>query len=388
MSLPSVPAPVPGGASLFGLDPTFTNLNHGSVGAVPLTVRNRRRLITDELEHDPRGFFKSRVRRVTAARHAVAGLVGADPELTAFVTNVTTGSAVVLHSLGLRSGDEVVTTIHGYGAIGFNVDAYAPAGVVHKVADMPLIPTDDEVVDGILAQVTDRTRLVICDHITSATARLFPIARIAAELRSRGVPLLVDAAHVPGHIPADVTALGADFWVGNLHKWAFAPRGSALLTVAPEWKDRIRPLVISWENEAGYPVAVEYNGTDDWTNYLAAPAGVELLDDLGPELVAAHNRRLAHYGLSVLSKALNVETPDAGPSELAMRLVFLPEGVGDTQEKCARIEQAVRDELRTELTVNSFGGTGTMRVAAQIYNTPADYERLADRLPALLHSLT
>lgn len=387
MSHPSAPAPVPGGASLFGLDPTFTNLNHGSVGAVPLTVRNRRRLITDELERDPRGFFKTRVPRVTAARHAVAGLVGADPELTAFVTNVTTGTAVVLHSLGLTTGDEVVTTVHGYGAVGFNVDAYAPAGVVHKVADMPLLPTDDEVVDGILAQVTDRTRLVICDHITSATARLLPIERINTELRSRGVPLLVDAAHVPGHLPADVTALGADFWVGNLHKWAFAPRGSALLTVAPEWKDRIRPLVVSWENEAGYPVAVEYNGTDDWTNYLAAPAGVELLADLGLERVQTHNRQLAHYGLSVLSKALNVETPDSGPSDLAMRLVFLPEGVGDTQEKCARIEQAVRDELRTELTVNAFGGRGTMRIAAQIHNTPADYERLADRLPALLHSL-
>ncbi|MEV0651295.1 aminotransferase class V-fold PLP-dependent enzyme [Phytomonospora sp. NPDC050363] len=387
MSHPSAPAPVPGGASLFGLAPDFTNLNHGAVGAVPLTVRNRRRLITDELELDPRGFFKTRVERVTAARHAVVGLVGADPELSSFVTNVTTGTAIVLRSLDLTAGDEVVTTVHGYGAIGYNVDAYAPAGVIHKVADMPLIPTDDEVVDGILAQITDRTRLVICDHVTSATARLFPIARIAAELRSRGVPLLVDAAHVPGHLPADVTALGADFWVGNLHKWAFAPRGTALLAVTPEWKNRIRPLVVSWEHEAGYPVAVEYNGTDDWTNWLAAPAGIELLTDLGPERVQAHNRELAHYGLSVLSKALNVETPDAGPSDLAMRLVFLPEGVGDTQEKCGVIEQAVRERLRTELTVNAFGGTGTMRIAAQIHNRPADYERLADRLPALLHSL-
>ena len=388
MSHPSAPAPVPGGASLFGLDPTFTNLNHGSVGAVPLTVRNHRRLITDELERDPRGFFKTRVERTEAARAAGAELIGADPELTAFVTNVTTGAAIVLHSLGLTAGDEIVTTNHGYGAVGYNVDAYAPAGVVHKVAELALFSTDQQVVDAILAQLTDRTRLVICDHITSATAQLLPIERISTELRARGIPLLVDAAHVPGHIPVNVTALGADFWVGNLHKWAFAPRGTALLAVAPQWKQRIRPLVVSWQNESGYPVAVEYNGTDDWTNWLASPYGIELLHDLGAERVQTHNRELAHYGLCVVSKALNADIPDDGPTDLAMRLVVLPDGVGDTPDKAARIEAAVRDELRTELTVNAFAGQGTMRIAAQIYNRPADYERLADRLPALLHSLS
>lgn len=388
MSHPFVPEPVPGGAVLFGHDPAMDNLNHGSVGSVPLSVRHHRRLITDELERDPRGFFKTRVERVAAARRAGAELVGADPELTAFVTNMTTGAAIVLNSLGLAAGDEVITTDHGYGAIGYNVDAHVVhSGVVHKIAEVPLTPTDDEVVNAVLGQVTDRTKLAIIDHITSATARLFPIERLARELRSRGVPLLVDAAHVPGHLPVDVTALGADFWVGNLHKWAFAPRGTALLVVSPEWKDRIRPLVVSWQQASGYPVAVEYNGTDDYTNWLASPYGIELLHDLGFERVRDHNRRLAHYGQSVLAKALSVEVPDPGLTDLAMRLVILPPGVGDTEEKAAVIEDAIRRRLGVELTVNPFGGQGTMRIAAQIHNRPAQYDSLADRLPALLHSL-
>lgn len=388
MPLFTAPEPLPGARSLFTLDPEMTHLNHGSLGAVPLPVRRAHTLVTDELEADPRGFFKDRVRRVTATRVRLAEYVGADPERTALVTNIVTGVSQVLRALELAAGDEIVTTDHGYGAVGFNVDAYARrAGVVRKVAAVPLTPTDEELVAAIGEQLTDRTRLVICDHITSATARLFPVGKLAAALREREVPLLVDAAHVPGHIDADIEGIGADFWIGNLHKWCFTPRGTAMLNVAPRWVDRMAPLMESWEHEAGFPVATEYNGTDDFTGWLAAVAGVELLADLGVDRVRRHNSELAYYGQSVLARALGVAVADDAPGPLAMRLVPLPDGVGTTDDASDVIEEAVRSQLRTELTVNSFGGRGVLRLAAQVYNTPADYEGLAERLPGLLERL-
>jgi isopenicillin-N epimerase len=388
MSLVAPPQPIPHAWSMFGLDPDMTHLNHGSVGAVPLRVRQARRVITDELESDPRGFFKRRVEVTEAARVQCAEFLAASPDTSAFVRNVTIGVAHVLHAMELSAGDEIVTTDHGYGAVDFNVAGYVRShGVVHRVARVPLTPTDDEVVDAVLATVTARTRLVICDHITSMTARLLPVARLAARLREQGVALLVDAAHIPGHLPAEVAAIGADFWVGNLHKWAFAPRGTAMLSVSPQWAPRMRPFVESWQYADGYPVSMEFNGTDDFTGWLAAPAGIAMLRELGVERVRAHNAALAHYGQQVVAKALGVAVDDPEPSPLAMRLIPLPAGLGATLADSGRIESAIREQLSTELAVNSRHGVGLLRIAAQIYNTPADFERLAERLPDLLTSL-
>lgn len=385
MSPVQPPEPILDPTGCFGLSPTFTHLNHGSVGAVPTVVQEERQRITAELESDPRGFFKQRGERTAAARAECAVFLGMSEPSACFVTNVTTGVALTLHALGLVEGDEVVTTNHGYGAVDLAINAHVrAAGVVHRVASISLTPTTEEVVEAIVAELTPATKLVICDHITSATARLFPVRELAAQLRQRGVALLVDAAHVPGHIDTSVSELGADFWVGNLHKWAFAPRGCALLSVSQRWRERMRPLVTSWADSEGYPAALEFNGTDDFTGWLASPAGPRWLQKLGIDDVRQHNSALATYGQHVLADAVGTPIADPQPQGLAMRLVELPSGYGTTPESALWLENEIRARLRTELAVTSFRGRGIMRVAAQIYNTPADYERLASRLPAFL----
>lgn len=382
------PEPVPGARSLFDIDFRLTYLNHGAFGAVPLPVRRTRRLLNDRMETDPVEYFRQRVDLTVAARHEVAEFLRLPAGRTAFVRNATTAAALALHAVDLREGDEVITTDHGYGAVGFNVDEVARrTGAVHRVVALPTTPDDDRVVAAITAAVTDRTRLVIVDQITSATARLFPIARLAAALADHPTALFVDGAHAPGHLELDVDIPGIDFWVGNLHKWLFAPRGTALLTVAEPWVGRTRPFVESWDRDSGFPVSVESNGTDDFTGWLAAPAGVAVMRDLGPERVRRHNAALVRYGQTVIAEALGVAVADPGPGPLAMRLVPLPDGHGTDQESARRIGTAIRDRLDTVVAVNSFHGRGMMRIAAQVYNTPEDYRHLADRLPGLLADL-
>lgn len=388
MSAVVAPTPIPAAQTFFGLDPDMTHLNHGSVGAVPFEVRQIRRALNDEMEKDPRGFFKSRVERTTAAREVCASFVGAPSQRTALVTNVTAGVAQALRAMELSTGDEVITTNHGYGAVDFNIAQYVKSvGVIHRVARLELNPSDDEVIETIMDSVTSRTKLVVCDHVSSMTARLFPIIELSRALRNVGVALLVDAAHVPGHIETDVAAINADFWVGNLHKWAFAPRGSALLAVSPQWVSRIRPFVESWAFDQGFPVSLEFNGTDDFTGWLASPAGISFLNGLGLTKVREHNSALAQYGQHVLADALEMTIDDPQPSPLAMRIIRLPKGIADTPQTAAHAEDEIRRRLRTELAVSCFDGTGVMRIAAQIYNSAADYESLARQLPKMLASL-
>ncbi|RKN49652.1 aminotransferase class V-fold PLP-dependent enzyme [Micromonospora endolithica] len=390
MSVPQPPDPIPGARLLFSLDPAVSHLNHGSFGAVPIGVQRAQQRLRDETEANPLRFFTLGLTdRLAHTRRHLATFLGADPDGTALVPNATTGVAVVLQSFGLRPGDEVLTTDHGYGAVDLSIARECRrTGAVTRALRVPLSATDEEVVQIVRSGLRPgRTRLLVVDQLTSPTARLLPVAAVVAVAREHGVPVLVDAAHAPGMLPGTVAGVGADFWVGNLHKWAYAPRGTAVLVVAEPWRQRIEPLVVSWEQESGFPGHVEWQATTDYTAWLAAPVGLFTLRSLGLDRVRAHNAALAAYGQRVLGDALGVpptELPDPGGPGVAMRIVPLPPGVATDLEAARALRARIAARLATEVSVAGWAGRGWLRVCGQVYNTADEYERLAARLPALL----
>ncbi|MFI7281212.1 aminotransferase class V-fold PLP-dependent enzyme [Micromonospora chersina] len=390
MTVPQPPEPIPGARLLFSLDPSVSHLNHGSFGAVPIVVQRAQQRLRDEMESNPLRFFtQGLVDRIAHTRRHLAAFLGADPDGTALVGNATTGAAVVLQSLALGPGDEVVTTDHGYGAVGLSVEREcARTGAVSRTLPVPLAATDEEVVEIVRAGLRPgRTRLLIVDQITSPTARLFPTAAIVGVAREHGIPVLVDAAHAPGMLPTTVASVGADFWVGNLHKWAYAPRGTAALVVAEPWRERIQPLVVSWEQGSGYPTRVEWQATLDYTGWLAAPVGLFTLRSLGVDRVRAHNAALAAYGQRVVGDALGVapaDLPRPGGPTVAMRLIPLPPGVATTMDAARELRARIADRLSVEVSTAAWNGRGYLRLCGQVYNTPDEYDRLAVRLPTLL----
>ncbi len=376
----TAPAPLPGAKLLFTLDATVDYLNHGSFGVPPIAVQRAQQRLREEMEGNPARFLTRGLHeRLAHARTHLAGFIGAEPEHSALVANTTTGVSLVLHTLDLQPGDEVITTEHGYGAVALAIAGYGARPVIAPVA---LDADDDAVVEAVLAARTPRTRLAVIDLITSPTARIMPAGRVATALREVGVPVLVDGAHAPGAVPLDVSALGADFFVGNLHKWAYAPRGTALLVVAAEWVPRMRPLVVSWAQEIGFPGNVEFLGSLDYTGWLAGSTGLYVLRSLGVERVREYNDALAGYAQRVLAAALATEQqlPDPGGA-LPMRIVPLPERLTIGAHT---LRDLISDRLRTEVAVSFFRNRLWLRICAQVYNTADQYDRLAERLPALL----
>ena len=390
---PPPPDPIPGARLLFSLDPAVAHLNHGSFGSVPIGVQRAQQRLRDETEANPLRFFtRGLVDRITHTRRHLAAFLGADPDGTALVGNTTIGVAIVLQSVNLRPGDEIVCTDHGYGAVRLAMERECRrTGAVLRTLPVPLGATDPEIVELVRAGLRPgRTRLLVVDQITSATARLLPVAAIASTAREHDVPILVDAAHAPGMLSLPVDAVGADFWVGNLHKWAYAPRGTAVLVVRPAWRERVEPLAVSWEQESGFPLRVEWQATLDYTAWLAAPVGLYTLRNLGVDRVRAHNAALAAYGQRVVGEALGLSSadlPDPGGPEVAMRIVPLPAGVGATYDDAIAVRHHIADALTTEVAVNAWGGRGWLRLCGQVYNRADEYDRLAHRLPALLAAL-
>jgi isopenicillin-N epimerase len=361
---------------LWTLDPAIAYLNHGAYGAVPLPVQRAQQRLRDEAEADPMRFYaRGLPDRLTAARRHLARFVGADPDGTALVANASTGINAVLRSFPLRSGDEVLVTDHGHVPARHAVDRacrYAGASVV--TVEVPLTADDATLVELIRNRVTPRTRLAVLDQVASATARLLPLDRLVGPLRGEGVAVLVDGAHAPGMLALDVTALGADFWVGNLHKWAGAPRGTALLTVEPRWRSAMRSSVVSWAEDEGFPSSFEHTGTGDPTGWLAAAVGLHTLSTFGWSALRERNAALAAWGQRVVAEAIGAD----------LRIVPLPTGVATTPAAARELQARIALEASCEVAVASWRGRGLLRVSGQAYNRTTDYIRLADGLPAVL----
>jgi isopenicillin-N epimerase len=369
------------------LDPQITYLNHGSFGVLPVPVAEAAAEIRREVERNPADLLVRRLPdRIDEVRGRVAGLLGADPANLAFVDNATTGTATVLAVLtaSMAPGDEVLTTDHCYPAVSAQLAVVTQRyGVETVSAHVPMeVASTADVVTAILDRATPRTRLLVVDGIASPSGMYFPVAEIVAAAHERGIPVLVDAAHMPGQVAVDLQATGADFWVGNLHKWVCCQRGLAALHVAPSWQPLIRPLVASHDYTAGFQPAFDWTGTKDPVPLLSVPAALDYWEQIGWETARTRQRELVDTGADLLAAALGTRSPKPPGMTAAMRIVALPVELDLAEGRALR--ERLHDEHGFEVAVLSLHGHAWLRVCGQLYNTPADYERLASVLPGVL----
>ncbi len=375
----------------FPLDPSITYLNHGTVGVTPNAVLAKQQQWRERIERNPSQFLFRELTplhdmspperaELRLAADAVAGRLGARGDDLVFTDNITSAANAVLRSLPWGPGDEVLVTDHNYGAITLAAQAITRgAGALVRTAELPKYGArPDAYVAAIDLAIGPRTRLVIVDHLTSGSALLLPVADIVATCRKRGVPILVDGAHTPGQVPLDLNALGADWYVANLHKWAFAPRSAGFLWAPPHRQSGLHPAVISWGLDQGFTREFDWCGTRDVTPWLSAPAGFEYLESLGEPAARQWNHVLAWGGAHVMAARWGVEF--ATPEEMiaSMATVPLPESLGGNMEDANRLRDALWHEDRIEAPVLARDGRLWIRVCGQVYNEPAEYEALAE----------
>jgi len=376
----------------WALDPAVRHLNHGSFGGVPLAALAVQDQARREMERTPVAWFPGLPLRVAGVRQQLAEVLGVPAERLALVPNASAGASVVFSSLELGRGAEIVVTDHGYGAVTMGAERAARrVGGRVVTAPVPLAAGEDEAAEAVLSTLTDRTELLVLDHITSPTARRLPVGRICAAARARGIATLVDGAHAPMMLDAPVAEADADVWVGNLHKYGCTPRGTAVLVARPEVAERLQPLIDSWGADLAFPERFDHQGTLDLTAWLAAPSALRFVEEsLGWDAVRRYSSDLAGWAQDLVTDALSEASgtdcrADVGMPVGPIRLVGLPPGLAVGHLGANGLRDRVLAEAGIETAFTSFAGRGYLRLSAHAYNTPDDYRDLVDRaLPLLL----
>jgi len=351
---------------LFLLDPSVTYLNHGSFGATPRPVFETYQRWQLELEREPVEFIARRLPGLLAeARAALGAYAGAAAGDLTFVPNAGTGVNMAARAVGLREGDEVLTTDLEYGACN-----YAWAWVCRRAGARYVRAPYDELFE----HVTERTRVVYASHITSETGLLLPVAEIVAHARELGLATVVDGAHAPAHVPLDLDALGADFYAGNCHKWLGAPKGAGFLHVRRDWQERVDGAIVSWgyDEDATFLTRTEEQGTRDPAAYLSVPAAIDF--------VREHDDRercveLCREARRELNELLGVEP--IAPEQMVLRMASVR--VPDAHA----VQRALFDEHRIEIPAMR---DDLLRLSVATYTTREDVERLLDALPAIVRT--
>jgi isopenicillin-N epimerase len=384
------------------LDPAVTFLNHGSYGACPEPVLQIQRELRDRMEAEPVRFLSDDLPGLLdAARLEVAVFLGADPDGLAFVSNVTTGVNTVLRSLHFEAGDELVTNDHEYNATINTTQAIAERdGARVVIARIPFpISGPAEALDAILDAVTVRTRLVMVSHVTSPTALILPISELVAELDRRGIDALVDGAHASGMLPVSLDDLGAAWWTGNGHKWLCGPKGSAVLWARADRRDEVHPLVVSHganeplTNRTRFRAEFDWTGTTDPTAFLSMPAAIRWMAESAadgggwPSIIAA-NHALAVAGRTRIAEALGVALPAPDSMIGAMAALTVPGVHDDAGAEALGRRLATEDGIQVPIggwpvraaRIGPDPEQILIRISAQQYNEPGDYDRLAEAL--------
>jgi isopenicillin-N epimerase len=370
---------------LWGLEPDFLTVNHGSFGAAPLCVLEAQSRWRARMEGQPSRFMRRELGPALrdAAAH-LAAYVGAQAEDLAFVPNATGGCNAVLRSLCFAPDDEVLVFDHGYAAIRHAIDhvtARAGARIVTAALPFPR-PSEDAIVAALTAAITPRTRLAVFDHITSPSAVVLPIARLVDACHAAGVPVLIDGAHGPGQVALDLGALGADYYTGNCHKWLMAPKGSGFLHVRRDRQAGLHPLAISHGYRGGFLAEFDWTGTADASAFLAVPEAIAFHERLGGPALLARNVELAAEGAACVAARLGTSTSEPATQPAAMALVRLP--ITPAEAAARGLGEAIVD-AGADAPLHVLADTVWVRVSAQAYNERQDYQHLAALLATCLN---
>ena len=229
----------------------------------------------------------------------------ADEREVVFVRGATEAINLVAQSFvrpKLEPGDEILITgmEHHANIVPWQLVAEATGA---QLVVAPVLDNGELDMATFAEQISDRTRFISVVHVSNTLGTINPVEDIIALAKARDIPVLVDGAQSAPHMPVDIQAMGADFYCFSAHK-TYGPSGTGVLwgrlahlEAMPPYQgggDMIRTVTFARSEYADPPQRFEA-GTPNIAGVIAMGTGLEYIESVGREQIAAHEQHLLAY---------------------------------------------------------------------------------------------
>ncbi len=327
------------------------------------------------------------------ARHKVQRFLNAgDVREIVFTRGATEAINLIASSYGrrfLKRGDEVLLSEieHHSNIVPWQL-LREEIGVVLKVA-----PVDERGalrMDRFRALLTERTRLVAVTHMSNALGTVLPAAEIARLGHEAGARVLIDGCQAVPHMPVDVRAIDADFYVFSGHK-LYGPSGIGVLYAKAELLEAMPPyqgggdmiVSVSFEKSDYAPIPHKFEaGTPHIAGAIGLGAAIDYVTSVGLDRIGNHEHALTTYATERLMAVPGVTLVGTAPGKGSI-LSFTVEGVHphDVGTILDHHGIAVRAGHHcAQPVMDRFGVPATVRASLAMYNTEAEVDALAAAL--------
>jgi hercynylcysteine S-oxide lyase len=321
-----------------------------------------------------------------------------------FVPNATTGVDTVLRNIVYEPGNVVIVFAEVYPAFANTLhylSTISPVEVRKIEYKNPV--SDDFICDAFEAAVKElreqkkTPKLALFDTINSLPGIRMPFERLTELCRTHKVLSLIDGAHGVGHIPLNLRELDPDFFLSNLHKWLYVPRGCAVMYV-PERNQHLMKTTFPTSFFYGAEWAKNFSdvGTLDNSRYLCVPTALAWRkrlawgDKRGEEAIMEYIPQLAREGGRLVAKMLGTEVMENEQGTLGrcnltnIRLPLsrskLAKEAGDFDIITNWMMKTMIVDHETAVFIYPYHGDWFVRLSAQVYLTLEDFEYAGERL--------
>ncbi|HEY4240824.1 MAG TPA: family 2A encapsulin nanocompartment cargo protein cysteine desulfurase [Kofleriaceae bacterium] len=330
------------------------------------------------------------------ARQTVADFVGASSaKEIVFVRGATEGINLVAQSWGrqhIGAGDDIVITHleHHANIVPWQLLA-AAVGARLRVA--PVDDNGDVDMAGFERLLSKRTRLVAFPQVSNALGTVTPAKEIVEVAHRYGARVLVDGAQAVSHMPVDVQALDADWYVFSGHK-VFAPTGIGAVYGTPEVLEEMPPWQgggnmiqdVTFQRTTYQPPPMRFEaGTGSIADAVGLGAAIDYLQQYGMDAISRYEHDLMAYADRQLATVPGLHMIGA-PREKAGVLSFVIDGHRNEDIGAALDQEgiAVRSGHHcAQPILRRFGHESSVRASIALYNTSEDIDALVDALTRL-----
>lgn len=263
----------------------------------------------------------------------------------------------------------------------------------HTGAVLKVIPMDHNgqlLMDEYEKLLSDRTKLVFCNHISNALGTINPVEFIIEKAHAVGAAVLIDGAQAVPHLKPDVQALDVDFYVASAHKMC-GPTGVGMLYGKEEWLRKLPPYkgggemiaTVTFEKTTYADLPHKFEaGTPNICGGIAFGAAVDYMNGIGFDNIAKQEKELLEYGTK---KLLGIEGVEIyGPKDLNQKASVIsfnikgihPYDIGTIIDKSGI---AVRTGHHcAQPIMDFFGIPGTIRASFAFYNTKQEIDTFTE----------